>query len=80
MNICIGGCWHGSKLLKDQKSNHFLAKDKISGEFTTYERFTVQYAEKPQVFWIANSLSRLEVNEKVMPYLEKIKQNLNYQI
>ncbi|RFC83103.1 hypothetical protein C9E89_013335 [Acinetobacter sichuanensis] len=73
MNICIGGSWHGSQLLKGQKSNHFLAKDKATGQHITYERFVIKYENEVCTFWIANTLSRLEANEKMMFYLNQLK-------
>ena len=45
MNICIGGYWHGSQLLKSHKSHYFIVKDKSSGETKLYKRFFYM------VFW-----------------------------
>lgn len=76
MNICIGGSWHGSKLLKGQKSNQFLAKDKITGQPMIYERFILKFENEIHTFWIENTLSRLEASEKMMFYLNEFRQNL----
>ncbi|MDM1247876.1 hypothetical protein ACFODO_20475 [Acinetobacter sichuanensis] len=76
MNICIGGCWHGSKLLKDEENGYFLAKDKVTGKPTTYERAVLKVGEEMYVFWIADDLSHLEANEKIKIYLDKVKQAL----
>ena len=80
MNICIGGCWHGSKLLVDQKTNYFLAKDRATSKPTRYRRLEVVWMNHPQTFWVADNLNRLEVTQKIQPYLDQLRSNLNYQI
>ena len=80
MNICIGGCWHGSKLLVDQKTNYFLAKDRATSKPTRYRRLEVVLMNHPQTFWVADNLNRLEVTQKIQPYLDQLRSNLNYQI
>ena len=76
MNICIGGCWHGSKLLKDQKSDRFSAKDNNTGRFITYKRFRVDFRGETYVFWVENTLSHLEANEKIKFYFERLELEL----
>lgn len=78
MNICIGGCWHGSKVLKDQKSNYFLAKDKTTGQAVTYERFVVTWKENSHIFWVSNDLNSLEAQDKIKDYLIHSKRSLSY--
>ena len=80
MNICIGGCWHGSKLLADQKTNYFLAKDRATSKPTRYRRLEVVWMNHPQTFWVADNLNRLEVTQKIQPYLNRLRSNLDYQI
>ncbi|WP_174492726.1 hypothetical protein [Acinetobacter sp. Marseille-Q1623] len=80
MNICIGGCWHGSKLLSDQKTNYFLAKDRVTSKPTKYRRLEVICMNNSKTFWIAVDLNRLEVKKKIQPYLDNLRSNLDYQI
>ncbi|MDM1765741.1 MULTISPECIES: hypothetical protein [Acinetobacter] len=77
MNICIGGCWHGSKLLVDQKTNYFLAKDRATSKPTRYRRFEVIWMNNPQVFWVADNLSHVEINQKIEVYLAGLKNSTN---
>lgn len=73
MNICIGGCWHGSKLLKNEEREYFLAKDKITGRPTTYARSVLKVDKELYIFWIADNLNHLEANEKIKNYLDRLK-------
>ena len=72
MNICIGGCWHGSKLLQNQKSNSFVVKDKNTGEVTVYERFSIWIAEERHTFWVADFLGYTDAKERIMLYLNQM--------
>ncbi|WP_174492569.1 hypothetical protein [Acinetobacter sp. Marseille-Q1623] len=80
MNICIGGCWHGSKLLVDQKSDYFLAKDRVTSKPTRYERLQILCTNEIKNFWVADSLNCLEITHKIQPYLDNLRSNLDYQI
>lgn len=73
MNICIGGYWHGSQLLKSHKSHYFIVKDKSSGETKLYKRFFIWFSGEKYTFWIENSLGYIEAKEKITFYLDQIK-------
>ncbi|AWL28989.1 hypothetical protein A7P53_00230 [Acinetobacter defluvii] len=80
MNICIGGCWHGSKLLSVPKANYFLAKDRLTSKPTRYNRLEIVWLDHPKIFWVADNLNNLEITQKIQPYLEHFRSNLDYQI
>ncbi|MFC2998203.1 hypothetical protein ACFODO_23720 [Acinetobacter sichuanensis] len=72
MNICIGGCWDGKKLLNDQEKGHFCVKDKIMNKLVVYERFVVTFKGGLYIFWVSNDLEPLEAFSKVKSYFKEL--------
>lgn len=73
MNICIGGCWHGSKLLTNGNSRYFHVNGSKPGDVgTRYKRFEARYRGRKYIFWVDRLLSHEEVNQKILPYLNNL--------
>ena len=49
MNICIGGPWHGSKLLGNDNKKSFKVKGKLPNSTTNYFKRKIQFKN---VFYI----------------------------
>lgn len=64
MNICIGGPWHGSKVLNSTNEDewYFKARDK-SGELITYNKTEIKLGSKNHIFWIESTLTFQQTNE-----------------
>ena len=73
MNICIGGCWDGKKLLEEPEKGHFCVKDKIMNKLVVYERFVVSFEGSFYIFWVSNDLDLLEALSKVESYFNELK-------
>lgn len=69
MDICIGGPWDGSRILKSKSPRkRFILKDS-TGRPITYERRLIKHGEEELFFWIDTNLNLHEVNEKLKKYL-----------
>lgn len=63
MNICIGGPWHGSKVLKcPSLKGWFSVKDSF-GNTIKYEKRETIIGNKSYIFWIESSLTLLQKDE-----------------
>ncbi len=55
MNICIGGPWHGSKLLGNVSHEKFFKiKGSTSNSITTYLKKIVKFKNEEYVFWVSD--------------------------
>ena len=70
MNICIGGCWDGKKLLEEPEKGHFCVKHKTMSKLEVYERFVMPFKGSFYIFWVSKDLDRLEALLKVKGYLK----------
>lgn len=73
MDICIGGPWNGSKVLKNQiyGKNSFKIKDKNTTILTTYARRLVSIEKIKYVFWISTSITDSEAIELIKKYINR---------
>ncbi|EPF74662.1 hypothetical protein [Acinetobacter rudis] len=64
MNICLGGPWHGSKILKDNNEDelYFKARDK-SGALITYNKTEIKLGSRLHVFWVESTLTFQQTND-----------------
>lgn len=73
MNICIGGPWHGSKLLgRSGPRKTFKVKDSNSGIVINYFKKKVMVKGKLHIFWLSQDLNHIETDEIVKKYFDKI--------
>lgn len=65
MNVCIGGPWHGSKVLKcPSRKGWFSVKDS-SGNAIKYQRREVKVGNRSCMFWIESSLTLQQTDELI---------------
>jgi hypothetical protein len=71
MNICIGGPWHGSKLLGHDNKKSFKVKANQSDSVTNYSKRKIKFKNEFYIFWVADELMILDENEIIKTYLLK---------
>jgi len=72
MNICIGGPWHGSKLLGNVSHEKFFKiKGSTSNSITTYFKKIVKFKNEKYVFWVSDELLDMQADEIIRGYLVK---------
>lgn len=70
MNICIGGPWHGSKLLVFEKHEKFFKViDKNSKSSSTYFKRRVKVENTVYIFWVSDEIIDLEAYELIKKYV-----------
>lgn len=63
MDVCIGGPWNGSKVLKcNSQKEHFNVKDSY-GKLITYERRRITIGNRNLTFWFDISLPNEQAKE-----------------
>lgn len=76
MNICIGGPWHGSKLLASRDHQEFFKiNDKKIKLLTTYIKKVIKVGDTVCIFWVSNELSDDKASELIKPYLNIIERD-----
>ncbi len=65
MNICLGGPWHGSKVLKCPSRKGWFSVKESSGNIITYEKREIRIGTRSFVCWIDSSLSFQQTNELI---------------
>ncbi|MBP2543564.1 hypothetical protein J2769_000758 [Acinetobacter guillouiae] len=71
MNICIGGPWHGSKLLGNDNKKSFKVKGKLPNSTTNYFKRKIQFKNVFYIFWVSDELMLLDENEIIKIFLLK---------
>ncbi len=72
MNICIGGTWHGSKLLENSSNKKsFTVKDKTTGIVLTYFIKEIMSRNCSYVFWVSDNISEIQANEFIAKYINQ---------
>ena len=71
MNICIGGPWHGSKLLGSDNKKSFKVKGKLPDSTTNYFKRKIQFKNVFYIFWVSDELMLLDENEIIKNFLLK---------
>lgn len=62
MNICLGGPWHGSQILKcPGKKGWFCVKDS-SGNSIKYIKKQIKIGDKLHFFWVESNLTFLQID------------------
>lgn len=72
MNICIGGPWHGSKLLTHGKHEKFFqVKDSHSKLSSSYFKKKVKVKNAIYTFWVSDEIMDYEAQELIKKYLHE---------
>jgi hypothetical protein len=70
MNICIGGPWHGSRVLAPRKHEKaFHVKDNSSEQITTYLKTKIKTRDEIYIFWVSKEIDNLEMTEQLKKYI-----------
>lgn len=74
MNICLGGPWHGSKVLKcPGRKGWFNVKDATGASFR-YKKKLITIGSKTYLFWVESNLTILQIDVMI----DKIKYLNNF--
>lgn len=71
MDICIGGPWHGSIVLKCKtRKEQFRVKNSL-GQSILYERRPMMIGSRNLNFWLDSSLSNDQINKLLVIVIQK---------